>query len=882
MNEDQFREIFKKHLKVENITISIESLSNPRKKSKIDYTPYYQRNYVWDNTKATHFIESIFLGTELPPLIFFNKGEKENSAIEIIDGRQRYETIIRFMNDEFSLKSGGLNVLSQLKNIKYSSLKKKSNNLINIFFDCKIRIIEFQIVNVPPLEYDLQDQIKKEIFLRYNTGITPLKKEEIDDAKYDKEDLTNYFKNQLKKPDTMQLFSQVLYSGSSKFKKTTIAKIMDLVRWELILQGVPISDYARGSIKKYSNLLFDRFIQELTIDIRTVYLLFHKKLTFLKKLIDYSENNNLKINHLALRAVLWAYNVLDVEKVNYRFDNKLIKETSSLINDNIDYYSTEYSSRRENIENRYIIIQQFIEDKYVISLSAYSNNSSFKSYFDKIKKDEINAKPLTKLDQLEEMRLSKSEPTNMSIEDLTIKIKRQKFLVRPSYQRIEVINQIQKSSIIESVLLGIKLPPIFINKTKDSISEVIDGQQRLLTLLGFMGEEYLDQDSKLVRSNHHKFKLRGLKILSELNNKSFDDLSEKQKNIIYDFSLFIVEIDSKLNVQFSPIDLFIRLNNKPYPIKANSFEMWNSWVKRDIIDKIKKVKEAVYPWFYIKKISKSTDRDRMENEDLITALCYIEYYNIKDKKFKTTEVYQRDNIDIKEKKSSKLNARISTKVKINDLFETVNQDEKVKENYNKAIRRVYTPRGGIFQILRLILIDRAPTKQEEKKDFYKTMYEFLEKEINNLFGTKKRKLFHFYFLWILISPLNRTITSRYRKEIKKNLKEIFLFIINDKHEGYYGTNGLVEEFNKMKESFHINYTTQNERKLKLSKQEVSEKLKEQSYKDSISNNPLFPWDDVDAEHTIPLAAGGKDDLSNITIADERENKKKGSKFDEKS
>lgn len=36
-----------------------------------DYKPSYQRNYVWDDEKATYFIESIFLGTEIPPLVYF-------------------------------------------------------------------------------------------------------------------------------------------------------------------------------------------------------------------------------------------------------------------------------------------------------------------------------------------------------------------------------------------------------------------------------------------------------------------------------------------------------------------------------------------------------------------------------------------------------------------------------------------------------------------------------------------------------------------------------------------------------------------------------------------------------------------------------------------
>lgn len=103
IRQEDFEKIFKQHLKIETYSKSIDSLFSPRLKSKIDYKPYYQRNYVWDNNKATYFIESILLGTEIPPLIFFNN----NTDIEVIDGRQRFETIMRFMESSFALTGKG-------------------------------------------------------------------------------------------------------------------------------------------------------------------------------------------------------------------------------------------------------------------------------------------------------------------------------------------------------------------------------------------------------------------------------------------------------------------------------------------------------------------------------------------------------------------------------------------------------------------------------------------------------------------------------------------------------------------------------------------------------------------------------------------------------
>lgn len=60
---------------------------------------------------------------------------------------------------------------------------------------------------------------------------------------------------------------------------------------------------------------------------------------------------------------------------------------------------------------------------------------------------------------------------------------------------------------MESILLGINIPPLFIYKRNDRIKEVVDGQQRLLTILGFWGKTYIDERGESVCSDKDKFKL---------------------------------------------------------------------------------------------------------------------------------------------------------------------------------------------------------------------------------------------------------------------------------------------------------------------------------------------------------------------------------------
>ncbi len=59
--------------------------------------------------------------------------------------------------------------------------------------------------------------------------------------------------------------------------------------------------------------------------------------------------------------------------------------------------------------------------------------------------------------------------------------------IHPEFQRIFRWDDRQKSSLIESILLGIPVPPIFVSQRLDGIWDVIDGVQRLSTVLQFVG-----------------------------------------------------------------------------------------------------------------------------------------------------------------------------------------------------------------------------------------------------------------------------------------------------------------------------------------------------------------------------------------------------------
>ncbi|MBE0513916.1 MAG: DUF262 domain-containing protein [Sulfurimonas sp.] len=69
--------------------------------------------------------------------------------------------------------------------------------------------------------------------------------------------------------------------------------------------------------------------------------------------------------------------------------------------------------------------------------------------------------------------------------------------IHPEFQRIYRWTDSQKSKLIESILLGIPLPSIFVAQRDDGVWDVVDGLQRLSTIFSFLGI-FEDENKKIV------------------------------------------------------------------------------------------------------------------------------------------------------------------------------------------------------------------------------------------------------------------------------------------------------------------------------------------------------------------------------------------------
>jgi len=118
-------------------------------------------------------------------------------------------------------------------------------------------------------------------------------------------------------------------------------------------------------------------------------------------------------------------------------------------------------------------------------------------------------------------------------------------ILDPDFQRDDVWKPKQRSELIESVLMGIPLPLIYLVERKDGRLSVVDGRQRLTTFFKFLNNE---------------FRLFGLRILTEkADGKKFNELDDKFQSDLEDFQL-IVQIIKPPTPDRLKFDIFDRVN----------------------------------------------------------------------------------------------------------------------------------------------------------------------------------------------------------------------------------------------------------------------------------------------------------------------------------
>lgn len=141
-----------------------------------------------------------------------------------------------------------------------------------------------------------------------------------------------------------------------------------------------------------------------------------------------------------------------------------------------------------------------------------------------------------------EVRVEKAQYSTMHLKRLVEE--RKELVIDPDFQRNDVWSAKQSAELVESILMGIPIPTIYLFEMKDGTKQVVDGRQRISAILNFL---------------NNKFSLKDLKILPQCNGKTFSELDFKMQGIFEDYQLsfYIIQPPTPERVKY---DIFDRVN----------------------------------------------------------------------------------------------------------------------------------------------------------------------------------------------------------------------------------------------------------------------------------------------------------------------------------
>lgn len=200
-----------------------------------------------------------------------------------------------------------------------------------------------------------------------------------------------------------------------------------------------------------------------------------------------------------------------------------------------------------------------------------------------------------------------TEPKDPTIEVLYNQFKEGDLNIQPEYQRYSVWDDQKKRKLIESVLLNIPLPVIYLADEGEGKFSVVDGQQRLRTFFDFM-------DNNL--------ELKRLGILKTLNGSKYKGLEKSYRNTFKNASIrtIVIKKESDPIIKF---EVFERLNTGS--VQLNQQELRNCVWRGNYNDLLKELTESA-DFQYLLGLSEPDNRMRDAEQILRFFSFYHETY----------------------------------------------------------------------------------------------------------------------------------------------------------------------------------------------------------------------------------------------------------------
>ncbi|MBR4254118.1 MAG: DUF262 domain-containing protein [Lentisphaeria bacterium] len=244
------------------------------------------------------------------------------------------------------------------------------------------------------------------------------------------------------------------------------------------------------------------------------------------------------------------------------------------------------------------------------------------------------------------------QPADDRVINLYRSWKNGELIVQPDFQRLYVWDAQKATSLIESALIGIPLPVIYLFEEDRIRKSVIDGQQRLTAFFSFLDGTFPDGS---------EFKLRKMQVFPELKGKLFSQLDREYRKRIEECSIrtvtFLKNSDPELK-----FNVFERLNTGA--VALNDQELRNC-IYHGAYNKLLKELASDPDFKYILGIE-GKER-RMQDVELVLRFCAFlnkTYLNYKPPMRSFLNEEMRENRFLTKEKADKIRAAFKNTVSL--------------------------------------------------------------------------------------------------------------------------------------------------------------------------------------------------------------------------
>ena len=266
------------------------------------------------------------------------------------------------------------------------------------------------------------------------------------------------------------------------------------------------------------------------------------------------------------------------------------------------------------------------------------------------------------IDIPKEKRYLNTMSYDYSVQYLYDLMKRGKIVLEVPFQRKQIWKTDKSSSLIESIIMNVPIPPLYFAEEENGNWLVLDGLQRLSSIKDYYDNEYA---------------LTKLEVLTELNKRKYKALPPKSRSLLDDGMLRVnvIKKDSHRDIKY---DIFMRLNRGA--VTLNYQELRNCLYRGNLNDAAKELCEENFDFLRILKQKKPHQR-------YLDVEFVIRYFAISD----NISVDENGNVYLAEYRGKLVQY-------LNEYMDshkecTLEEKQQYKDRFNTTIEKVVTVFG---------------------------------------------------------------------------------------------------------------------------------------------------------------------------------------------